>query len=716
MTNWPWPMGGVQDWFENLWNHITDAVSSAVNGLWTKIWDKLKWVRDRLDESMDWVYDQLDSAISGVASALKDASTALLTSVENVVTLLTSSLTAARDWIVSQIVGWFDKVSKWITQSASWIWSQVQTGLNEMSKAVSVSLTSFSAGLTSTFSSGINWLETQLGEAGKDIRNHVTSGLTSWGEQIQSMLGGVASDISSWLQGTLTGIIEAFGKGMQGFLDWLLKHLKYFGEMVWGAVELLMTSLKDAATPVLTMITDAITGAMTIGTAPQNIQVAAKVVTETAWGRQIEMIDNMYGSEPTLAQLSAMSKELQAMLLVAGISASAAAIISELAHPFKNLGIRATTREIVYWAGIPSVTAAIATTPTAIGLLTPLRYALNKRWMPMKPPAADVIRFSVREVFLEERREALMAYYPGEEYAKLMAFQGYNDTMAEYYWMAHWVLPSISQLNEMLYRKVISYEEWTVWVRYNDVIPEMIPNLEKIIYNPYTRVDIRRMRDMRTVSIEEVLENYRWLGYDDEHAQGMTLWTEIYNEYPVLIAQYENGWITAADVLDRLIGLGMPEERAIELLKTRIEPKAPIRITRERDLTKSEIIKGVKTEILTPSQGIVLLQDLGYEEWEAEFILAIQGIVAEGDPEGYWEMKRVTEKFKKAVGKKPMEIPDEIIQLEKDIKRVKIELANLRAAGAPSPEIESRVSELGALEYRLRQLLITLKRTQEGLT
>jgi len=78
----------------------------------------------------------------------------------------------------------------------------------------------------------------------------------------------------------------------------------------------------------------------------------------------------------------------------------------------------------------------------------------------------------------------------------------------------------------------------------------------------------------------------------------------------------------------------------------------------------------------------------------------------------YWGMKKVIEEQKRVKGKKALTIPEEIIQLEKEIKRAKGELAGLRARGAPSPEIESRVATLGTLEYRLRQLLITLEATK----
>ncbi|GAH42274.1 unnamed protein product, partial [marine sediment metagenome] len=71
--------------------------------------------------------------------------------------------------------------------------------------------------------------------------------------------------------------------------------------------------------------------------------------------------------------------------------------------------------------------------------------------------------------------------------------------------------------------------------------------------------------------------------------------------------------------------------------------------------------------------------------------------------------RRVIEARKKMLGQPSIEIPDEIVELDEQIKKLKGELAALTARETVEPELELRASELAPLEYRYRQLLISFK-------
>ncbi|MBA7551631.1 hypothetical protein ES705_44179 [subsurface metagenome] len=73
----------------------------------------------------------------------------------------------------------------------------------------------------------------------------------------------------------------------------------------------------------------------------------------------------------------------------------------------------------------------------------------------------------------------------------------------------------------------------------------------------------------------------------------------------------------------------MKPERIDEMIQTKIKTAAPERVAKERDLTLTDIYKGIKKEIITRAQGMVLIQAMGYDAYEAEFKLNINVPVEE---------------------------------------------------------------------------------------
>jgi len=97
--------------------------------------------------------------------------------------------------------------------------------------------------------------------------------------------------------------------------------------------------------------------------------------------------------------------------------------------------------------------------------------------------------------------------------------------------------------------------------------------------------------------------------------------------------------------------------------------------------------------------------DLGYDEWEAWYLLAIYKVVEAGDPEGYWEMRKIIELQKKARGLPAKEIPDELIILEQEQRRLKEELDRLRKTGAPEEKIAEIANKLTLVENKMRTII-----------
>lgn len=204
----------------------------------------------------------------------------------------------------------------------------------------------------------------------------------------------------------------------------------------------------------------------------------------------------------------------------------------------------------------------------------PEEIALIKKLFFYIPPAPDLIRMAVREAFSPEIAERFGQYedFP-PDFAKWAAQQGISDFWAKAYWAAHWDLPSPLQGFEMLHRGVASEADLKLLLRALDVMPFWREKLIQISYNPYTRVDTRRMYNVGVINAQEVKRAYMDLGYDNEKAEKMTQFT------------------------------------------------IAINTETERDLTKADILDGFKRNLLPEGEAIDLLLSMGYDEREAHFYI-----------------------------------------------------------------------------------------------
>jgi hypothetical protein len=239
--------------------------------------------------------------------------------------------------------------------------------------------------------------------------------------------------------------------------------------------------------------------------------------------------------------------------------------------------------------------------------------------------------------------------------------------------------------------------------------PTEIP-VEKVIYTkPFTDAWSRRLYAQRLLMPSQVYKNYIALGYEPKQAEKLTISMLIDDMYPMLVAQYSKGQITEEQFMQELINIGMEAWQALDLLDRTIRDYQVDRLDDERKLTKTEILKGLKTGVLTESQTINLLTDIGYEEWEADYIVYLELVTAKGDPETYWDMKKVTEAYKRALNRNNKVVPDEVLMLDKELQRAKRELQELKDNEASEKVVAEKVNEVSDIEARLRKVLVLKK-------
>ncbi|KKM08104.1 hypothetical protein LCGC14_1727300, partial [marine sediment metagenome] len=240
-------------------------------------------------------------------------------------------------------------------------------------------------------------------------------------------------------------------------------------------------------------------------------------------------------------------------------------------------------------------------------------------------PSADEQTFWLaREVFEPDQvvkygLDDELPVYEDTDFAKI----GVSPTQAKNKWRAHWVHASYIQMVEMFRRKLITEEDFSEWFRLVEIAPFWRPNLIEISQAWPTRVDVRRWWDMRTIDEPRLRQLYQGLGYEGENLEDYVLWTKVFTDAPVIFARWSKGWITIDDVRSQLAGLGMPAARVDDFIQEKIKNEQPERTSKERDITKTDIYKGVKQERITRDEGLELLQDLGYDADEADYLLSI---------------------------------------------------------------------------------------------
>jgi len=257
----------------------------------------------------------------------------------------------------------------------------------------------------------------------------------------------------------------------------------------------------------------------------------------------------------------------------------------------------------------------------------------------------------------------------------------------------------------MLHRGFITEEDIWDWFRLVEIPPFWREKMIGISWNIPTRVDVRRWWDMGTVDEARLKELYTALGYHGKDLDDYILWTKVYVAWPDLIARYTKGWLSEEDVKAELVELGMPEERVDELMETKVKNAEPERVTAERDLTKAEIVKGVKKEVISVEEGAELLQDMGYSEDEAWYILVINLEALSGSPGGYIEFKRLTQGFRIATKRGGNPPPLELQRAEEDLRDAKVKLAELEEAEADDDKIAMAMAAVEEADWTYQRLL-----------
>lgn len=226
-----------------------------------------------------------------------------------------------------------------------------------------------------------------------------------------------------------------------------------------------------------------------------------------------------------------------------------------------------------------------------------------KTWQ-LYPPPADLFTMVAHEAFEPDiyKLIGLDEEFPSEQIPWLEA-QGISKEWAMKYWISHWNQPSLEMGFDMLHRGIISREELDMLFRVQEIPRFWRDKLMAITYNPYTRVDVRRMHELGVIDTKELVIAYQDLGYDADKAVKMAEFTIRYNAEgdnaltrSAIITAYHDDLISRSDALELLVSQNLSKDAADFYLTLEDYKISQENVKLYIDSTKERFLLGVDTE------------------------------------------------------------------------------------------------------------------------
>lgn len=209
------------------------------------------------------------------------------------------------------------------------------------------------------------------------------------------------------------------------------------------------------------------------------------------------------------------------------------------------------------------------------------------------PPLADMVRFADFSAFDPVVIERWREFYDApdwirEPFSKI----GITDEWADRYWFSHWRQPGRFELGELHRRFLIEDDDARLAYQTQGYSQYWQDLLLKLVEEPLTRVDIRRMHDVGMLTDEDLSDAYHAVGFYGENNERMVEFTKRYNagtqrsvtESKILKA-YSNGDIGREVALELLQETGYTEDDADFVLATEEDDQ----VETKRDLTRTQV-------------------------------------------------------------------------------------------------------------------------------
>lgn len=631
------------------------SIVNTINALWTAATNLLKTTLDQIklmvQSMVNGVLDTLESFVSAIQSAfatawgiVRDTAVGIVNNISNLVINL---IAAVRANITAMLDGVRVVWTQFIDKVEALVAAFIQFAVDLYNDAVSA----INAGLASIVTTAKDVL-TSLGQTVTAALNALVAGPTA----VFNALSTRFNDLGTALREAIAALVEQ----IIDIPSSLVEQLK-------AGIDAILKALVDwSNAPELASTIDILHAITTAQTTPADYQsfvgnILKRFSPATSLGRGVVFILlTAIAALPALLSAGSIYAQPMTQALAAEFPYQLLAVPDVIASVKRGLLSPATGQDILKRHGygeadIATMFAVAETIPQELDALhfwhrkliddkalsavfqdrgfTATWASIYKQASFIVPPPQDLITMAVREVFSPDvaARFGLFDDFP-EDFAKHALNHGLTADWSLKYWGAHWALPSATQGFEMFHRDIIKQPDLELLLRALDVMPFWRERLIQLAYNPYTRVDIRRMHQLGVLTNEDVLRAHLDLGYSPERAQKLTEFVIRLNRNAPGEDDVELGRLSRAAVLGFYEDGILARERAHQLLTSLgITPEAgslyldSVDNDQQRAERKAEtdlVIAQAEAGLITFGQAQDRLNNLGLESGEIQKALA----------------------------------------------------------------------------------------------